>query len=622
MYSRGGVSQLDASKTHLSDIYHLETVRSVEYISLLLGHSKTSLGEIVLDGKESTLILHRKALIDGKSHCEELSKLGNVDLLITLDGLPSVSNKLPYSNANPTTTPRDRHLPSSAYLQIGLQITKKEMVFDVLNGGWYGSEQSPHPNADPLFTLMSPKISHDAVPRETFIATEIDHDIFWSVEGIVKSKLSVLKWERCVDYFSSARLGVYIRTHINGQVNSSFYKTRFDQIYALYDFTIQDRAVTLIYLVITSGCILSAGTWAILFKMLKKDRDIMISNKIKREMGVVSGVSWKRIERDVFRPPVYRFLYIGIISNGTFILASGLFGLIFCCILPLLERSAEKDLFFIMLIILIGSVSQGICMASMREQLYPIGKKYLIWKNKNICIKGIVKFLLYIPIVLGALLGTIMYHSKWHIMKDGDTVYTYGTRVVVPAIALFSVSILAVISGSACPCNLIKHPSRAGERASLLDDLGGSIIPKESGKTKTSRYIFSYLFPIIVTIPPFWIHYKIIYETMWIGIFEIKLMGFSMATFLISWIAFAACNVGSCYLMLQSGNHNWWWPVLHVNGLTVAATAVFLIFCHTLPFALLVNIICLGNYVLFLSTIAFYSRYFFIRYIYFSIKCD
>lgn len=569
LYSRGVFSTEGTSKTHVNDVYHLKELRPLEYFSFLLGHSRTWLG-LISNDIDSAIVLERLSVPNVDKHCEELLGMAPAWIVFEVDDLPSISNAW------------------NDEKRIGaMMLVKDPLELDLI-----------------------------------LIATKFSQRIISTKEGVASSVVEVRRWEPCAIFFNSNRSVEIETTVFEGK--SVQYENRWDIVYEIYDFTIQERAFLFIYLILGCGTILSAGTWMLLVKLLRRDCDIMISDAVRRDMGASrQTVAWKRIEKDVFRVPLYSGLYIAIIANGTFLVVVVVLGIIASLLTPLIDRTPLHDLYIFSVLLILSSVAQGVAMSSLRIELMPVGKELREWQRRHICVKALRRFLLSLPLSLSILTGSSMYYTKWHIMQYEDTLYSYGTRVVLPTIALLGSSTLAIVTGSLFPLTLSKRQkTRSVERMDLLGEFGGSIIPKASRTYSNKRMMFSIICPILVTIPPFWVHFKILTGSIWIGIIEKKLLGFSIATFVTSWLAFATCNIGSCYLMLQRGDYNWWWPVISTNGITAFATIVFFLFSTSLPKILMFDLVLIGSFVLFLTTIGFYSQYAFIRYIYFSLKAD
>jgi hypothetical protein len=571
-----GVFTTDNVKIHFSDIFHLTNAHSTHYLSFLFGHTKSWIADFIIGEPESFLLIQRNPAPDPDAHCAELNKFGSSRLITQIDGLPNLA------------------IGPSGHLQLGVGLIKT-------------NEHSIETN------------------NRLLIATAFDNAILFSSEGVVASYWSVVTWESCTEFFQSSR-PLLIGVTSSGGLNASDYAHRWEPINNIYDFNFESRVLLLIYTVITLGALLSAGTWIILYKWLKKDVDIMSNKKVKLEMGLWgTQVLWKRIQKDVFRPPTCRFLFISLISNGTFLLVSVSLGLIIACIRHLMTRTVEIDLFLLTGVILIGSVSQGIAMETLRRELKFIGKQARRWNEHSCLLKGVVALFLRLPLLLGALCILCTHFTKWHVMEDSETLYTYSQRVVLPTISLLSICTLAIGAGSAFPFKLnTPLQTRNPQRVFLLEEVGGSIIPKAHPSHTKRIFVLSVIVPFLIIVPPLWIHFGVLFGNLWIGIAHLKLIGLTACTFLISWISFATSNLNTCYSLLHRGDYHWWWKTVYYNSLAASFVVLFLLFflpfstAETLPFTLTL-FVCFAAL---LSTIGFYSQYAFIRYIYLTLKPD
>ena len=570
-----GVFTTDNVKIHFSDIFHLTSAHPTHYLSFLFGHTKSWIADFIVGDTENFLLIQRNPAPDPDAHCAELNKFGSSRLITQIDDLPNLA------------------IGPSGHLQLGVGLIKT-------------NEHSIETN------------------NRLLIATAFDNTILFSSEGVVASYWSVVTWESCTEFFQSSRSLLVGVTSFHA--NASDYAHRWEPINDIYDFNFESRVLLLIYTVITLGALLSAGTWIILYKWLKKDVDIMTNKKVKLEMGLWgTQVLWKRIQKDVFRPPPCRFLFISLISNGTFLLVSVSLGLIIACIRHLMTRAVGVDLFLLTGVILIGSVSQGIAMETLRRELKFIGKQALRWNEHSCLLKGVVALFLRLPILLGALCILCTHFTKWHVMEDSETLYTYSQRVVLPTISLLSICTLAIGAGSAFPFKLnTPLQTRNPQRVFLLEEVGGSLIPNAHPSHTKRIFVLSVIVPFLIIVPPLWIHFGVLFGNLWIGIAHLKLIGLTASTFLISWISFATSNLNTCYTLLHRGDYHWWWKTVYYNSLSASFVVLFLLLflpfstAETLPFTLTL-FVCFAAL---LSTIGFYSQYAFIRYIYLTLKAE
>jgi hypothetical protein len=363
--------------------------------------------------------------------------------------------------------------------------------------------------------------------------------------------------------------------------------------------------------------VLSTGAWAVLWHWLRKDEDIMNNPRIQLEMGLRKSVTWKRIQKDVFRPPPCRYLFIVVICNGVFLLNATLAGLIVVCLLPLFERSQKTDAFLAVTVILKSAFLQGVIAETLRKS-FRMREDWRLWTVR----KGCSKLLIRLPLAFLLLCVASAHYSKWHRFDDDETTSHYATRVLVPMVALFSLTTLTVCFGSSFSLDLKKREGL--EKRVLIDEVGGSLIPRATALQRRQALFVGVLIPFLVMLPPLWIHFRVFYGNMLLGVSHFQLAGLTAATFALSYLAYATFNIAEVYLQLHRGDWRWQWTAVQQNAMAALAVIIFFMLYFPLPDSEtwpLVAILALHSALL-LSALGFLSRWIFVRYIYLSLKAD
>ena len=554
-----GVFSKGHVKTHISTILNHKAIQSTEYFSYLFGQTRSLLFNIISQDEKAHKLW---PLIDNvEDHCDKLQSLAPAYWIVEAGDMPCFSEGV----------------------------------------------------VDNLGVILL---------QEKRIVTAYRQHLEWSELGVVASRWAPVEWMDCRDFFNS-NAAMQIDTEFDGPLNETQYGKRWKKLNQLYDFGTEQRMMMLIYILYMTAAVLLTGTFTILKKCLKKDIDIMSSTVLQDEFHLKKSVAWKRIQMDVFRPPPYPTLFITIISNGMFVLVAAITTLLMHPFLPWLKRTFTKDLLAILLWIFMASFSQGICVKTLENVLYKSRRD-----QQDIDRSHMLQFfrvsILRIPIILIMMILSSIFYANLHLMTMHEDAYTYSIRVVIPTVALIAISNLALISGTFFPILLTKpNYSKHLNKAQFLEDLGGTIIPQASVQIRRQEFCIGILIPLLIAVPPFWLHFGLMFGQMWIGIGHIKLMGLIVSTFFISWLTISASNIATCYLRLQRGDYNWWWPTVKYNVFT-AFIIVFVLYMAmpttTFKFMMPILTTCTVSALLLLSTLGFVSQYAFIRYIYLSLK--
>jgi hypothetical protein len=189
-------------------------------------------------------------------------------------------------------------------------------------------------------------------------------------------------------------------------------------------------------------------------------------------------------------------------------------------------------------------------------------------------------------------------------------------------VALFSLTTLTVCFGSSFSLDLKKREGL--EKRVLIDEVGGSLIPRATALQRRQALFVGVLIPFLVMLPPLWIHFRVFYGNMLLGVSHFQLAGLTAATFALSYLAYATFNIAEVYLQLHRGDWRWQWTAVQQNAMAALAVIIFFMLYFPLPDSEtwpLVAILALHSALL-LSALGFLSRWIFVRYIYLSLKAD